>query len=317
MDEQFAKDVREGLTAKEKYLYSKYFYDEPGDLLFKQITMMPEYYLTGCEEEILETNRDKFIELFGDDGNRFNLIEFGAGDGLKTRILLRHFMENHVPFRYCPIDISANVLEILVNTLEKEFPGIYIDPVNDEYFGALDSLEEKSRDRKIILFLGANIGNFIPPVAVDFLTGISGRMKGNDLLLTGFDIKKDPREIVKAYNDPKGVTADFNFNLLLRINSELGGNFNIENFYHYPLYDPSTGETKSFLISKKEQNVYIEKIKATINFYKGEHIYMEVSQKYSINMIEDLAVKSGLRPVKYFFDKRKYFTDVLFKPANQ
>lgn len=312
MDEQFARDVKKGLTSKEKFLYSKYFYDEAGDRLFQQITKLPEYYLTAAEQEIIEKNTGKLLEYFNEGTGSFNLVEFGTGDGEKTRIMLRYFAGKS-NFSYCPIDISENALNILQAKIKADIPGINIEPVNGEYFEAMDILNKKSFARKVIMFMGANIGNFLPPMAIDFLNNVAKRMQKNDLFLMGVDLKKDPMTILNAYNDSKGVTADFNYNLLLRINTELGGDFDIKQFYHYPFYDPSTGECKSFLISKIKQIVHIEKFKLSINFEAGEPIYMEVSQKYSIDEIQDMILKAGLKVVEMFLDENKYFVDVLVK----
>ena len=311
-NDQFAEDVREGLSSEPKYLHSKYFYDEIGDNLFQQIMGLDEYYLTDCELEIFSTQKDEILSHFSIGTDVFDLIEFGSGDGYKTKILLEYFIENRVIFNYLPIDISPGVLESLTNDLKKNLPALNIHPICDDYFHALEELNKVDFNKKVILFLGSNIGNFRGDDAIPFLKHLNADMRDNDQLLIGFDLKKDPDIILKAYNDEKGITGEFNFNLLDRINRELGANFIRNNFKHYPTYDPLNGEARSYLISFKEQKVWIEKLGQSFSFDKWEPIFMEVSQKYSLEDIEHLASHSGFKVVKNFFDSNHYFTDSLW-----
>ena len=156
----FAKDVREGLSSEPKYLHSKYFYDEVGDDLFQQIMELEEYYLTDCEAEIFESQKDEILQYFSAEEAFFDLIEFGAGDGLKTKILLNHFVDNNVNFNYIPIDISKSVLNGLKKDLNNTLPELVIKPICDDYFHALEGLNKVDYNKKVILFLGSNIGNF-------------------------------------------------------------------------------------------------------------------------------------------------------------
>jgi len=311
----FAKDVREGLSSEPKYLHSKYFYDEIGDNLFQQIMKLEEYYLTDCEAEIFERQKNEILKYFSDDEAFFDLIEFGAGDGLKTKILLNHFVDKNVNFNYIPIDISKSVLSGLTKDLNNTLPELVIKPICDDYFHALEELNKVDYNKKIILFLGSNIGNFRGDNAIPFLKHLRADMNEKDQLFIGFDLMKDPKVILDAYNDKKGITSDFNFNLLDRINKELGGNFNRANFSHYPSYDPLTGETKSYLISLKNQTVRIEGLSQSFTFKKWEPVFTEISQKYSLNDIDRLANHSGFRVMKNFFDTRKYFVDSLWHLA--
>jgi L-histidine Nalpha-methyltransferase len=214
MDEQFAADVLEGLSATPKYLLSKYFYNEPGDRLFQKIMELDEYYLTKAEYDIFENRKSELLDYFSADGQRFDLIEFGAGDGYKTRVLIEYFLRERAQFTYVPIDISENVLNELTTMLAGKFPALQINPMNDDYFHALEELNKVDFDRKVILFLGSNIGNFREKAAIPFLSHIAADMSAADRLLIGFDLKKDPEIILAAYNDCQGVTRDFNLNLL-------------------------------------------------------------------------------------------------------
>ena len=313
MTEEFARDVQKGLSSDPKYLESKYFYDSEGDKLFQKIMGLSEYYLTDCEFEILHKNKERLLEAFIDKENPFLLTELGAGDGLKTKLLLRHFKEKKARFAYLPNDISIHVLNILKHDLSQDIPGIEMRPYPGDYFKALHDINQKETDRKVVLFLGSTIGNFNLGDAADFLKELNRHLNGGDQLVIGFDLKKDPHVILRAYNDPTGITASFNLNLLHRINKELEGEFILDNFYHYPIYNPLSGETRSFLISRIAQSVRIGHIGRTFDFKMGEPISMEISQKYDTGMIGQLATQSGFRMKTNFFDSRKYFVDSLWE----
>lgn len=313
-DTQFAADIFHGLTTYPKSLSSKYFYDKKGDELFQQIMHLPEYYLTGMEFSILEDNKDQIARAFNSEKG-FDLIELGAGDGKKTKILLRQFMEEKFSFRYCPVDISKNVLSQLSQSLEKELPGIKVEPKQGMYSEVLERLSEYSERKKVILFLGSNIGNLYQEEAVSFLKKISASMNSEDLFFMGADQKKHPQKVLDAYNDSSGVTAAFNKNLLSRINRELDANFDLEAFLHWPVYDPETGMAKSYLVSKKEQTVQINSLNLEIVFAKWESIHTEISQKYDDTSIAWLAGESGLKLVGSFSDSENNFKNYIFQKS--
>ncbi len=305
----FSEDVLRGLKASSKSLPSKYFYDARGDELFQQIMHLDEYYLTRKELEIFETHKDAILKTIS-DGLPFRIIELGAGDGLKTKILLKHFIENGADFTYTPVDISGNVLEILENNLKEEIPGLRIEPYEGDYFDALGEISD-SPERDIVFFLGSNIGNFTHEEAVGFLGDLRSTLKPEDILFMGVDLKKDPSVILSAYNDSKGVTTEFNLNLLDRINSELEGDFDRDTFIHYPYYNPHTGECRSYLISKIRQEIRIGEER--ISFRPWESIFMEVSKKYDEIQLVKLAEKTGFKYVTTFNDDQHWFADVVWK----
>lgn len=308
----FAQDVLQGLSSSPKSLPSRYFYDEKGDKTFQQIMAMPAYYLTRCEHEILEKEKDTILKLLGSDKTPFQLIELGAGDGTKTKVLLQHFLQQQVPFEYFPIDISENALSLLTADLYNTFPELKVRPQQGDYFEAIHSLDN-GKTKKAILFLGANIGNFTIPQASGFLKKMANNLQKGDLLLIGFDLKKDPPIILEAYNDKEGITKAFNLNLLHRLNIELGGNFNLNDFDHFPSYNPETGEMKSYLISIKAQDVFIEAIGQGFHFNAWETIYMEISQKYGLEQINALAEETGFSVVENLFDSKNYFVDTIWE----
>ncbi len=316
VNRQFVADVYAGLTSEEKYLSSKYLYDKRGDEIFQQIMEMEEYYPTRAEYEIFEMHRGEMLEYFSKDKIPFRLIEFGAGDGTKTKVLLQHFLEQKANFSYVPIDISANIVEELTTDLAENMPNLKVQGIQDDYFRAIDRLKSSfdgQQVRNVVLFLGANIGNFSNPESIAFLKEIAAHLSPGDLLMTGFDLKKDPERVLNAYFDGSGITRSFKHNLLLRINEELGADFDIDNFQYFPIYDPMEGSVRSYLVSKKEQQVTISAIDEVIEFEAWEAIYMERSQKYSLNDIEGLAQHSGFSVMHHFYDSQSLFTDSLWQ----
>jgi len=309
----FAKDIEKGLQSKPKFLSSKYFYDAKGDELFQRIMAMPEYYLTNSEFEIFSTYKEQLRKAFGN--STFNLVELGAGDGTKTKILLEHFVNQNSDFYYSPIDISANVLEHLKTDLSVLLPNLKVNSLAAEYFKGLAQLSEDS-DRKVVLFLGGNIGNMSIPEAKVFLSTMSQNLNNGDLVLIGFDLKKDPQTILDAYNDPTGITSAFNLNLLERINRELDANFQIDQFKHWENYHPITGATESFIVSKQQQDVYIEALEQSFYFEAWEAIKVELSQKYSLIEIKELAEATGFTSIHQFSDEKQYFVDALWEVNN-
>ncbi|MGB3151057.1 MAG: L-histidine N(alpha)-methyltransferase, partial [Maribacter sp.] len=267
---EFEKEVYQGLTDNPKHLSSMYFYDKKGDKLFQDIMAMPTYYLTDSEYEILENNKEEISNLFTGFGS-FDLIELGAGDGKKTKILLKEFSDQKIDFTYVPIDISDNALNQLQQSIGIELPDVQVQPFQGTYFEALKEINNRE-NRKIILFLGSNIGNLEHKQAVVFMNKIQQLMQPEDLLFMGFDQKKNPQTILDAYNDKEGVTAAFNKNVLARINTELNANFDLKQFLHWEVYNPETGTAKSYLVSKIEQTVHIKNLELTVGFKQWETI---------------------------------------------
>ncbi|MUH36316.1 L-histidine N(alpha)-methyltransferase [Zobellia amurskyensis] len=310
---QFEEDVHTGLTDFPKHLSSKYFYDEKGDRLFQDIMSMPEYYLTQKEYDILLNHTAEIAQLFASGNPKFKLIELGAGDGKKTKILLKHLSENDFEFKYQPIDISQSVLNGLEDSLQKELPNVRVEPQQGTYFEALKKINSENGTKKIILFLGSNIGNLLHEQAIDFLKNVQELMQDDDLLFIGFDMKKNPQTILDAYNDPTGITAAFNKNVLARINNELGGNFNLDKFLHWEVYDPETGTAKSYLVAKEAQSVRIDKLDVLINFGQWETIHTEISQKYDDKVVAWLAEKAGLKIETEFCDAEKHYKNFVLR----
>ena len=309
---QFEEDVYTGLTDSPKHLSSKYFYDARGDKLFQDIMNMPEYYLTNSEAEIFELNKESITNWFTGEQGTFNLIELGAGDGKKTKILLEQLLKKKAVFNYMPVDISQNALDKLEASLNTELPELNVKPLQGSYFDVLEELNVLSNTKNVILFLGSNIGNLLHPQAVTFLKSIQQLMKKEDLLFVGFDQKKNPRAILDAYNDAGGITAAFNKNVLIRINRELGANFDPDNFLHWEVYDPETGTAKSYLVSKIPQKVSISALALELNFKAWETIHTEISQKYDDEVVTWLTQQAGLQIEAEFNDKDNFYKNYIF-----
>ena len=315
INQEFAEDVKTGLTNYPKRLSSKYFYNEVGDQLFQRIMKLSEYYLTRAEYQVFDQWKHEILNSISPEkGDQFELVELGAGDGYKTKVLLRYFLSQRACFEYLPIDISQNALDGLELSLGAEIPNLNVRAIQGDYFHALTKLDYEQIP-KLILFMGSNIGNFGHDDASKFLAGLGEHMKSFDRLLVGIDLKKDPQRILDAYNDSEGVTAEFNFNLLDRINEELEGNFDRNQFVHSPTYDPESGECRSYLLSKTDQKVVLDALDLTIEFEAWEPIHMEISKKYSLMEFKTLIKESGFEIERVFTDTEKLFADVLLKRA--
>lgn len=307
----FLKDVLQGLQSSPKYLDSKYFYDKKGDELFQKIMASDEYYLTNAEMEIFSKQSGKIADKVLTEANQIDVVEFGPGDAVKSIHLLKELSGRNAMTNYFPIDISENIISVLNKKLPKQIPRLSMKGLAGEYFEMLSTVNKISSNPKLVLFLGANIGNFKFNEMPQFCKHLRSLLSTGDMVLIGFDLKKDPAKILAAYDDKAGYTKEFNLNLLKRIDKELKANFKINNFQHYATYDPVSGACRSYLISTRQQSVKIDE--AEINFEKNEPVFMEISQKYSIKEIDEILLQCGFEVMSHFFDSDKYFTDVLLK----
>lgn len=309
----FASDVLAGLSADSKKLSSKYFYDDEGSRIFQEIMAMPEYYLTDCEMEIIRGQSSDILDATGLRGT-FNVIELGAGDGVKTQVMLRSFLENGAKPIYRPVDISAEAVDIVSQRLHKELPELEIKPEVGDYFKMMHEVTQHETP-SIVVFLGSNIGNYIPPKNVELVKLIYQNMSKGDFFLIGADLKKNPNMIRQAYDDQHGITRRFNLNLLTRINRELGADFNLADWDFYCHYNPENGEVRSHLVSMVDQEVRIKELDRSFSFHRNEMIWTELSKKYSLEELKELGQESGLEFKQHFTDSQHHFTDTLFYKA--
>jgi dimethylhistidine N-methyltransferase len=310
-----ASEVRRGLAAEQKTLSSSLFYDARGSELFRQITRLPEYYLTRSEREILETRAADIAGHVGDEP--FRLLEIGAGDGHKTEVLLREFIRRGGNLEYLPIDICRKAVAGLTRRLRKRLNGdagaVRLSGIVADHFDAFKILRRMLTARTLALFLGSSIGNFGAREARRLLLGLRSALAPGDLALIGFDLKKDRYALQRAYDDKSGVTREFNFNLLDRINRDLNGRFDRRDFEHIARYNPRLDCMESWLRSRRRQSVPIERLNLAVRLDSGESIRVERSYKYDLSQIETLAQACGFRIRDHFFDRRRWFVDSLWE----
>jgi dimethylhistidine N-methyltransferase len=309
---EFGLAVLEGLSETPKQLPSRYFYDDEGSAIFQEIMGLEEYYLTGCELEILNAQRANILAPLID--RPLNLVDLGSGDGLKTMVLLEHLVEAGADVRYVPIDISEKAMRSVIEAARERMPDLEIVGVVGEYADGMQWLCKEHGDRSnLVLFLGSNIGNFNRLRARTFLRRLWNSLRTDDHVLVGFDLKKDIDVLLAAYDDRLGVTGRFNLNLLERINAELDADFDTSKFRHFATYDVYQGAMTSYLVSLERQTVQIDALEHHIDFEAWEPVHTEYSYKFLESDISALAADTGFAIENQFFDERRYFTDSLWR----
>jgi dimethylhistidine N-methyltransferase len=286
-------DVIAGLSLPQKAISPKYFYDDAGSRLFERICRLPEYYLTRAE---LALTRRHLASIARFAGRGCELIEYGSGESLKTRLLIRALR----PAAYLPVDISEAALRGAAERLSREFPWLEIVPVNGDFSRPLEL--PRARARRLVYFPGSTIGNLTPEEAHAFLAMTRGQAAR---MLVGVDLRKDANMLHAAYNDSRRVTAAFNLNLLARINRELGADFDLKRFAHYAFYNAAAGRIEMHLVSLARQTVRIGRQR--FNFDAGESIHTENSYKYSIEGFRALAARAGYEAKRVWTDARGLF----------
>jgi len=297
--------VLQGLGAAQKALSSAWFYDDEGSRIFQRIMALPGYYLTRLEHELLRDRADELLRWLDPDGRPLDLIELGSGDGEKTLTLCRALQEREVDCTYRPMDVSAHALAELSRRFERHLPQMALEPVLGDYFEHWPATSAGSR--QVAMLLGSNLGNLDERSAVALLQRVRMQLRDGDMLLLGLDLVKNPHVIYAAYADAQGVTAEFNLNLLRRLNRELGMNFDLDRFSHFASYSPLDGAMRSFLVSEVVQTVSSTVLDREFHFAAGETIYTEQSQKYSVPMIARLAQMSGFENTRLITDPKHWY----------
>jgi len=303
-----AEDVRRGLTKEPKRFLPKYFYDRLGSQLFEAICLLPEYYLTRAENEILEQYADEIVSSL--DGNT-TLLEMGSGSASKTRLIIEALLRKQPELIFIPVDISASALDSSSRILLQSYPQLSIEAYAADYFAGLAELRKKPRARTLALFLGSNISNFDPDEALKFLRALRQVLRAGDALLLGADLKKEKSILEAAYNDALGVTAAFNLNVLARINRELGGNFDLRAFQHHAFYNEVLGRVEIYIESTRAQTVCISELEMEVQFGAGEQIHTENSYKYDLSDIAKLAAETGFTRARTWLDQKQQFSSNL------
>jgi dimethylhistidine N-methyltransferase len=295
------EEVLKGLVANPKVLPCKFFYDARGSQLFDEICDVEEYYLTRTEMSIMEENADEMADRVG---KHILLVEYGSGSSVKTRILLDRLAE---PVGYVPIDISRQHLLEAATSIATAYPEIEVLPVCADYTQQIRLPRPTARaSRVVVYFPGSTIGNFDPGQARAFLRRIAGTCSTGGGLLIGVDLQKAPSVLEAAYNDEAGVTADFNKNILRRINREVGSEFDLDLFDHDAVYNSESGRIEMYLVSRVDQKIRIDG--RSIDFRRGERICTEHSYKYTLDGFAELAASAGLAVREVWTDPRSYFS---------
>jgi dimethylhistidine N-methyltransferase len=313
--DDFGRDVREGLTATRKSLPPRWFYDALGSALFDAICFLPEYYVMRAEGEVLTAHRNEIVDAFG--GN-VRLVELGSGAARKTRILLDVLTERQAEVEYVPVDVDAQMLERSGRELLNDYANLRVLAVSSDFTRPSIPLAAAARRRPastqartVVLFLGSTIGNLDPDTAVAMLRDLRQGLAPGDAFFLGADLRKSREVLEPAYDDPLGVTAAFNLNLLGRINRELGGHFSFDTFRHRAFYDENHGRIEMHLVSTRTQRVRIDALQLEIDFSEGETIHTESSYKHDHHTLAALAAQSGFTIEKEWTDSRAWFADVL------
>ena len=296
----FLDEVLSGLDDSPRHLPCKYFYDQRGSRLFDKICELDEYYLTRTELAIMRRSSAEMAEQIGPG---VMLVEYGSGSSLKTRLLLKHLS---VPAAYVPVDISRKHLQYTANTLSSHFPHIEVLPVCADFTCPFELPTPQRRpSHRAVYFPGSTIGNFPPAAALDLLEQIAALCGDGGGLLIGIDLQKDIGIIESAYNDSLGVTAEFNLNLLRRINCELEADFDLKAFKHAAHYNPSLGRVEIYLVSQADQVVTIRD--ELFEFTEGERICTEYSYKYTVDDFSQMAAQVGLTLRRVWTDDDQFF----------
>jgi dimethylhistidine N-methyltransferase len=312
-EESLAEEVRRGLTEEPKSLSPKYLYDALGSILFDAISMLPEYYLTRTEAELLELHGEAIAEFLPCP---LRLVELGSGTSTKTKRILDVLLQRQGELHYLPIDVSASILERSSHELLNAFPGLSITAFAADYTRALRFLAGEAEPapegvRTAVIFLGSSIGNLTDEAATALLRRIRAILNPGDAFLLGADLKKDRSILQAAYDDALGVTAAFNRNLLVRINRELGGEFDVPRFAHRAIYNDERSRMEMHLESLEAQQVRIRDLDLTVSFAPGETIHTESSHKYDRDQLTALATATGFRLAHSWHDPQHRFSENL------
>jgi L-histidine Nalpha-methyltransferase len=320
-NDEFRTDILKGLSNPiQKSIPSKYLYDSKGSFLFEQITVQPEYYPTRTENGILEEYSTKILQNISKE---IILIEMGSGSSKKTKHLFDSILRRQDKLYYFPIDISFNFLDSVVTDLETQNQNIMVKGIPNDYINGIKDCNNILFENnfkfdsfsRLIVFFGSSIGNFEIDEARDFLKAVRINMNDKDFLLVGFDMIKDECLIEPAYNDKAGFTAQFNLNLLTRMNRELGCNFDLYEYIHHAFFNKEKDRIEMHLKSKSDQEFRVSGSDKIFQIQKGETIHTESSYKYNDERIKELAIRSGFSLERIFSDNNNWFNLVMLKPC--
>jgi L-histidine N-alpha-methyltransferase len=301
------KEIIQGLTQTPKTLPPKYFYDDLGSKLFEQICELSEYYPTRTETRILQQNADQIAQITG----ACELVELGSGSSTKTRLLLNAYQTAGYPLRYLPIDVSAGILENSAEQLLLDYPLLQVFGLVSTYELALQQLAPAQLPTRMIFFLGSTLGNLNAQECDIFFSQITSALQVGEYFLLGIDLQKPKHLLEAAYNDQKGVTAEFNLNILRHLNRRFQGNFDLSQFEHWAFYNEKMQQIEMHLRSLKSQSVCLEKLDLTVSFEPRETIMTEISRKFNLSLIQKDLQAKGLNPIQVWTDEKQWFGLIL------
>jgi L-histidine Nalpha-methyltransferase len=304
--DRIAAAVRDGLASCPKHLPPWLFYDQAGSRLFEEITETPEYYLTRSERAILGEHAGAMVARAA-AGDRLRVTEFGAGSADKTRLLLAAAVRRQGRVTYEPLDVSASALAKAKERIEREFPDVLVAPQLVDYTDGFQLELPSADERRLVLYIGSSIGNFEPDAAAALLQRLRSKLRTGDALLLGFDLVKTADVLLAAYDDAAGVTAAFNLNLLVRLNRELGADFDPAAFAHCAMWNAAASRMEMYLVSRAPQVVYLSALDMTVEFRRSECIHTENSYKYRRGQAEAMLVDAGFTPNATWTDHRGWF----------
>jgi dimethylhistidine N-methyltransferase len=307
LDSQIAAAVSEGLLSRPKWLPSWLFYDAAGSRLFDQITELPEYYVTRTERAILAARAEEIVERAAGE-QALRIVELGAGSCDKTRLLLRAAVDRQDTVVYEPVDVSASALEDAQERLENEISGVLVSPRVLDYTRDFTLEPPCPGERRLVLYIGSSIGNFEPGEAQNLLESVRDALIPGDALLLGVDMVKNRDTLLTAYDDAAGVTAAFNRNVLVRLNRELGADFDPEAFAHRAVWNASKSRIEMHLESMQPQAVQLSGVDLTLGFAQGETIHTENSYKYQAGQAEAMLRAAGFAPEETWTDEKGWFS---------
>ncbi|UCF69652.1 MAG: L-histidine N(alpha)-methyltransferase [Acidobacteriota bacterium] len=306
-----AEEIRAGLTDEPKWIASKYFYDERGSKLFEQITALPEYYLTRAETRILERASDSIVTAAQPD----ELVELGSGFSRKTRLLLEAMQRLQVGYRYLPLDVSEEALLTASKSLARDYPWLEIVGVVGDF---MSHLEDIPRDgTQLLCFLGSTVGNLDPDERAAFYRRVSARLEQRDRFLVGFDLVKDKRVLESAYNDSRGITAEFNRNILLVINREFAGNLPVDEFEHVARYVDERDRIEMWLRARRAIHARLDHLDLEVSLCAGEAIRTEISSKFTRDRAERELSAADLTIERWLTDEQCRFALATVAPGDR
>lgn len=308
---RFREDVATGLSAARKSLPPRYFYDQYGSELFEQICQQPEYYVTRTEAALMEQRASDLLDLVGS----CTLVELGSGSSVKTRLFFDEYQRRGHPMHYVPIDISPSMLEEAAKNLIVDYAALSIDALATDYLNGLAALPPARQ--RLVLFLGSNLGNFTDAEQAELFTQLAAALQPNDYFLMGLDLRKPVDVLHAAYNDAAGVTAEFNLNLLRRMNRELGADFDLDQFAHLAFYNSDEHQIEMHLLSRIAQEVEIAELGLRVAFQPEETIHTEISRKFDATVVADQLAPYGFETCAQWTDERNWFVMIVFRFSGQ